>query len=103
MLDRYAIQMEADELGFKLTRADIDDELKRMQQGYESEELFYKSMKEQVGMSEPELRQDVNYKLLLERIATKDIHVTDEEIQLIRMNTVKNLRIRCSFILSKLK
>ena len=73
MLDRDAIQMEADELGFKLTRADIDDELKRMQQGYESEELFYKSMKEQVGMSELELRQDVNYKLLLERIATKDI------------------------------
>ena len=35
-------------------------------------------------MSELELRQDVNYKLLLERIATKDIHVTNEEIKLIR-------------------
>jgi foldase protein PrsA len=80
MLDRDAIQMEADEIGLKLTRADIDEELKRMQQGYESEELFYKSMKEQVGMSESELRQDVNFKLLLERIATKDIHVSDEEI-----------------------
>ena len=31
-------------------------------------------------MSESELRQDVNFKLLLERIATKDIQVTDEEI-----------------------
>jgi foldase protein PrsA len=80
MLDRDAIQMEADELGIKLTRTDIDDELKRMQQGYESEELFYKSMKEQVGMTESELRQDVNYKLLLERIATKDIHISDEAI-----------------------
>jgi foldase protein PrsA len=80
MLDRDAIQMEADEIGLKLTRADIDEELKRMQQGYESEALFYKSMKEQVGMTESELRQDVNFKLLLERIATKDIHVSDEEI-----------------------
>jgi foldase protein PrsA len=80
MLDRHAIQMEADEIGLKLTRADIDAELKRMQQGYENEALFYKSMKEQVGMSESELRQDVNYKLLLEAIATKNIQVSDEEI-----------------------
>jgi len=80
MLDRDAIQMEADEIGLRLTRADIDVELKRMQQGYESEALFYKSMKEQVGMTESELRQDVNFKLLLESIATKNIQVSDEEI-----------------------
>jgi foldase protein PrsA len=81
MLDRDAIQMEADELGLKLTRSDIDDELKRMQQGYESEEQFYKSMQDQVGMSKAELREDVNYKLLLEQIATKGINVTDAEIE----------------------
>lgn len=80
MLDRDAIQMEADEVGLRLTRADIDEELKRMQQGYESEELFYKSMKEQVGMTESELRQDVNYKLLLEGLATRNIQVSDGEI-----------------------
>jgi foldase protein PrsA len=80
MLDREAIQMEAEAIGLKLTRADIDQELKRMQQGYESEELFYKSMKEQVGMDKDELRQDVNFKLLLEGIATKNIQVSDEEI-----------------------
>ncbi|MEX2459891.1 MAG: peptidyl-prolyl cis-trans isomerase [Paenibacillaceae bacterium] len=80
MLDREAIQMEADEMGLKLTRADIDEELKRMQQGYESEALFYKSMKEQVGLTESELRQDVNFKLLIERIATKNIDVSDKEI-----------------------
>jgi foldase protein PrsA len=81
MLDRDAIQMEADDIGLKLSRSDIDDELKRMQQGYESEEQFYKSMQEQVGMSKAELREDVNYKLLLEQIATKDIKVTDAEIE----------------------
>jgi foldase protein PrsA len=80
MLDRAAIEMEAEELGLKLTRADIDQELKRMQQGYESEELFYKSMKEQLGMDKAALREDVNFKLLLEGIATRDIQVSDEEI-----------------------
>jgi foldase protein PrsA len=81
MLDREAIQMEAEEIGLKLTRDDINQELKRMQQGYDSVNQFYKSMKEQVGMSEAELREDVNYKLLLEGIATKDIVVSDDEIK----------------------
>ncbi|MDB5055110.1 MAG: yacD [Bacilli bacterium] len=80
MLDREAIQMEADETGLKVERNDIDDELKRMQQGYESEDQFYKSMKEQVGMDKTQLREDVYYKLLLERIATKDVQVSDQEI-----------------------
>jgi foldase protein PrsA len=81
ILDREAIRMKAEEIGLKLTREDINQELKRMQQGYDSEALFYKSMKEQVGMTEAELREDVNYKLLLEGIATKDIVVSDEEIK----------------------
>jgi foldase protein PrsA len=80
MLDREAIQMEAEAIGVKLTRADIDQELKRMQQGYESEDLFYKSMKEQLGMDKAALREDVNFKLLLEGIATKNIQVSDDEI-----------------------
>jgi foldase protein PrsA len=81
MLDREAIRMKAEEIGLKLTREDINQELKRMQQGYDSEAQFYKSMKEQVGMTEADLREDVNYKLLLEGIATKDIVVSDEEIK----------------------
>jgi foldase protein PrsA len=80
MLDREAIRMEAEAIGLKLTRADIDQELKRMQQGYESEDSFYKSMKEQLGMDKAALREDVNFKLLLEGIATKNIQVSDDEI-----------------------
>lgn len=80
MLDRQAIQYEADELGMRVERAEIEQELKRMQQGYESEEQFYRAMKEQVGLSKSELSEDVYYKLLLERIATRGITVSDQEL-----------------------
>jgi foldase protein PrsA len=80
MLDRYSIQLEADALGMKLQREEIDQELMQMQQGYDSEAQFYKSMKEQIGMTKEELREDVYYKLLLERIATRNIEITDKQI-----------------------
>ncbi|MDT2235530.1 hypothetical protein P7H25_17615 [Paenibacillus larvae] len=38
-------------------------------------------MKEQLGMSRQEVKDDVYYKLLLEKVATKDIQVSDSEIQ----------------------
>lgn len=80
LIDREVIQQEADSLNLKLIREEIDLELKRMRQGYESEEQFYKAMKEQVGLSKEELNEDVYYKLLLEKIATKGIDITDKEV-----------------------
>jgi foldase protein PrsA len=80
MLDREAIRLEGIEAGIQIENAEIERELKRMQQGYESEEQFYKSMKEQLNMTKDELREDVHYKLLLERIATQNITITDKQV-----------------------
>ena len=80
LVDREAIRQEAEELKVTVTRDEIEAELKRMQEGYESEEHFYKSMKEQLGLSKAELTEDVYYKLLLERIAIRGIQVTDSEV-----------------------
>lgn len=80
LLDREAISQEAADLGVMVSREEIDAELKRMQSGYESEEQFFKSMKEQLGMSESDLNEDVYYKLLLERLAVRGIQVSDAEV-----------------------
>jgi len=80
MIDREAIRLEGDKQGIKVTRDDIDTELKRMQQGYDSEQAFYESMRNQLGLTKDEIREDVYYKLLLEKVATKDITVTDKQI-----------------------
>jgi foldase protein PrsA len=81
LLDRDAMQLEADRQGLKITREDVDGELKRMRQGYDSEEQFYESMESQVGLSKAEIREDVYYKLLLEKIATNRIKISDQDVE----------------------
>jgi foldase protein PrsA len=80
MLDHLAIQLEADDRGLRVEEKDITAELTRMQQGYGSEEEFYQSMKEQVGMTREDLHEDVYFKLLVEKAATSDIVVGENEI-----------------------
>lgn len=80
LLDREAIRQEAEELNITVSREEMDAEFKRMQAGYESEEQFYKSMKEQLGLSKAELSEDVYYKLLLERLAIRGIQVSDADV-----------------------
>ncbi|MDF2657346.1 MAG: peptidyl-prolyl cis-trans isomerase [Paenibacillus sp.] len=80
LLDREAIRQEAEQKGLSVSREEIDAELKRMQEGYESEEQFYLSMKTQLGLTKAELNEDVYYKLLLEHIATSSIQVSEAEI-----------------------
>jgi foldase protein PrsA len=80
LLDRQAILLEGKALGIGVSPEDIDKELKRMQQGYESEDQFYESMKEQLGMTRDQIREDTLYKLLLERIATRNVQISDDQV-----------------------
>ncbi|MDF2645179.1 MAG: peptidyl-prolyl cis-trans isomerase [Paenibacillus sp.] len=81
MLDREVIRLEGNEAGISIGSAEMNRELKRMQQGYESEQQFYASMQNQLGLSEQEIKEDVNNKLLLEKLATKHIQITDAQVE----------------------
>lgn len=80
VLDHEAIRMEGDKTGVKVSKDEISRELQRMQQGYDSEQQFYDSMRDQLGLTKEEISQDVYYKLLLEKIATRNIKVTDQDV-----------------------
>lgn len=80
MIDRAAIAQEGKALGISISEEEIGRELKRMQTGYENEAAFYKSMLEQLGLTKAEIHEDVYYKLLLERIATYNIKISDREV-----------------------
>lgn len=80
LLDREAIRQEAEQKGLSVSREEIEVELKRMQEGYESEEQFYLSMKNQLGLTKAELNEDVYYKLLLEHIAIRSVQVSEAEV-----------------------
>ncbi|TXK78261.1 peptidylprolyl isomerase [Paenibacillus sp. N3.4] len=81
ILDREVIRLEGNETGTTIGNSEIERELKRMQQGYESEQQFYASMQSQLGLSEQEIREDVNNKLLLEKLATSNIKIPDAQVE----------------------
>lgn len=80
MLDRYAIQLEAEQSGIIVTDSEIEHELIMMSIGYDSIEEYYKVMKMQLGLTKEELQEDAYYKLLLEKIATRNIIITDQDV-----------------------
>jgi foldase protein PrsA len=80
-MERTAVRLEAQALGIDVSREEIDRELKRQQQGYDSEEQFYRTMKEQLGLSEDELRAEALYQLQLEKIATWGVVVSESEME----------------------
>ncbi|WP_019536387.1 peptidyl-prolyl cis-trans isomerase [Paenibacillus ginsengihumi] len=77
MIDTEVVQLEGQSLGISVTPAEIEQELKRMQQGYDSEQQFYESMKEQLGLTREALENDIYNKLLTEKLAIKDIRIDD--------------------------
>ncbi len=81
MLLREAVGMESARLGITVTDEELDRELRRMSEGYESEQEFYRSMKEHLGMDRGAVREDAKYRLLLEKLATKDVRIPDADIR----------------------
>lgn len=77
MIDTEVVQLEGQSLGISVTPAEIEQELKRMQQGYDSEQQFYESMKEQLGLTREALESDIYNKLLTEKLAIQGIRIDD--------------------------
>lgn len=81
MLDREAVKQEADSLGIEIDKQQIDNELKLMQQGYDSEEQYYESMRKQLGLSREQIVEDVYYRLMLEQVAIQGIKISDAVLE----------------------
>lgn len=80
MLTNRAAEQEAKSLGIEVTSEEVSREIKRQMKGYESEEAYFQAMKEQLGMSPEQLSQDMRNQLLLEKIATYGIDISDDDI-----------------------
>ncbi|WEK54301.1 MAG: peptidylprolyl isomerase [Candidatus Cohnella colombiensis] len=74
------VEQEAKSLQLTVTDDELMQELANMSHGYESEDEFYAVMQEQLGMEPSDVREDARIRLLLEKIATRDIEVLDVEI-----------------------
>ncbi|KRE45279.1 peptidylprolyl isomerase [Paenibacillus sp. Soil522] len=75
-----AIDLEAEAAELSVSAEEQNRELEKMVEGYDSETRFYEVMKEQLGMTKEQVLEDLRYRLLLEKIVTSSINVSDEEV-----------------------
>ncbi|MBN3524366.1 peptidylprolyl isomerase [Paenibacillus apiarius] len=81
ILTSKAAEKEANSLGIKVTQEEVEWELKQQMRGYDDDEAYFQAMQEQLGMSPEQLRKDLHNRLLMEKIATNEIEVTEEEVE----------------------
>lgn len=81
LISRKVVFQEAERLGVTVSDEEIERELRHFRHGYDSDELFAEALMKQVGITEEQLREEIRYYLLIEELATKDIVITDEEIE----------------------
>lgn len=80
LLNRKAVALEAESRGIDVTQAELEAEIETMSRAYGSKERFFAQMEEQLGIPEEELRTETTYRLLLEKIATADVHIEEQYI-----------------------
>lgn len=80
MLNRQAVALEAQSMDIDITMREVDQELEFMSRSYGSKEQFLSEMEAQLGITESELKTETIYRLLLEKIATYDIDIEEQQI-----------------------
>ncbi|MFD3270971.1 SurA N-terminal domain-containing protein [Paenibacillus dendritiformis] len=80
MLTARAAAKEAEALGITVSQKEVEQEIARQMRGYESAEAYFQAMTDQLGMSPDQIRQDIHHRLLLEKIATHNVNVSEEEL-----------------------
>jgi len=80
MMVHAAIRLESAANNISVSDEELDDELDFMMAGYMDEEQYYAAMKSQLGMSPQYIREDTEYRLLLEKIAIRSIQVSELEV-----------------------
>lgn len=81
MLNRRAVLEEAKEKGLTITEEEVEAELEETMEGYTSEDAYYKEMLTQFGLSIDDLKAEATYHILLEKIATAGIEVSEAEVE----------------------
>ncbi|MBW7477428.1 peptidyl-prolyl cis-trans isomerase [Paenibacillus oenotherae] len=81
LMVRAAIRLEAEAYSLSISTEELGEELTNAMSGYEDEEHFYEAMKQQLALTPEAIEEDIQYRLLLEKIAIRSIDVTDSEVE----------------------
>lgn len=85
LVEQTEFEIAAEELGVEVADEDVEERLDELkEQFFEGNDEQYEAELEKQGLTDEQVREDVRSRLLSERIfeeVTKDVEVTDEEIQ----------------------
>jgi len=80
ILNRMAVEKEAESLGISVTEAEVERELRNTMAGYSSAEQYYAQMQSELGLSRQEIREEILYRLTLQEVATAGIVIEESDI-----------------------
>lgn len=81
MMLHEAVNQESAKLGLTAGDVEIEREISGMSEGYGSEQEFYDSMLQQLGMDREAVKEDARYRILLEKLTVRGIHVPEADIR----------------------
>lgn len=74
------VEQQAKQEGVKVSNEELNEEIMAVQQKFQNEYQFQLALM-QYGMTLEQFREETRYNLLLEKLRTKDIIVSDKEVQ----------------------
>lgn len=80
MLIHRAIEMAAKEQGISLSSDELSHAIAEAASGYESEEQYFAMMRDQLGLSRQHVIADLTDDVLLIKLATASVHISEEQI-----------------------
>ncbi len=80
LMAHKAAEMEAAAAEVSVLPEEERRELEKLISGYGSEQQYYEMMEQQVGMSKEQVLEDMRYRLLLEKLALREVDVTNAEV-----------------------
>lgn len=80
LLKHHAIDLAAKDMQITVSETELERAITEAAYGYDSREQYFKMLKNQLGLSQKKAIEEIRYQLLLEKVATKDIEVTESEI-----------------------
>ncbi len=81
MINQRVIKIAAEKYKITASQKEIDKEYNELRDVYETEEDFNSFLKEQMGWTKEQLLDYIEYYILWEEIATKDVNVSEEQIE----------------------
>lgn len=80
MIDREVVAEQAKRNGITVNKEEIEREVNNLHDRFPNQKEFLDMISEEAGSAQIEMKDEIRYYLLLEKLATMDVHISEEEM-----------------------